>query len=43
MSYKQPNTNTTIVETIQNMGYGNFVLVLEKKMLPLQQIQSQFY
>jgi hypothetical protein len=32
MSYKQPNTDTTIVEIIQNMGYGNFVLVLEKNM-----------
>jgi hypothetical protein len=31
MSYKQPNTDVSIVETIQNMGYGNFVLVLKKQ------------
>jgi hypothetical protein len=35
MSYKQPNTDKNIVETIQNMGYGNFVLVLEKKYVTL--------
>jgi hypothetical protein len=35
MSYKQPNTDSTIVETIQNMGYGNFALVLEKKYVTL--------
>jgi hypothetical protein len=31
MSYKQPNTDKSIVETIQNMGFGNFVLVIDKK------------
>jgi hypothetical protein len=31
MSYKQPDTNVPIVETIQDMGYGNFVLVILKK------------
>jgi hypothetical protein len=35
MSYKQPDTDIPIVETIQDMGYGNFVIVIQKQYVTL--------